>query len=193
MGEVDIGFEEVAEAGGSEELGLGAVGYDAAVFHHEDAVDLGGDVGDVVGDEEDAGSLLGEATEQVAEVGLGGEVEGVGGLVEEEHLGRCDEGAADHDAALLAGGHLAYGLAGEGDGVDLVEDFVGAGAHGFGDGEVGPEGRAREEAGEDGIEAGSGERGLAGEFGGDYAEALFEFGEVPALATEDADFGLELD
>ena len=29
----------------------------------------------------------------------------------------------------------------------------------------------------------------AGEFGGDYAEALFELGEVPAFAAEDADFG----
>jgi len=61
LGEVDFGLEEVAEAGGGEEFRLGAVGYDAAVFHHQDAVDLGDDVGDVVGDEEDAGSLLGQA------------------------------------------------------------------------------------------------------------------------------------
>jgi len=193
VGEVDFGFEEVAEARSCQEVDLGAVGYDAAIFHHEDAVDLGGDVGDVVGDEEDAGSLLGESAEQVAEFGLGSEIEGVGWLVEEEHLRGGNEGAADHDAALLAGRHLADGLVGEGDGVNLVEDFAGAGTHGFGDGEVGPKGGAGEEAGENGIKAGGGERGLAGEFGGDYAETLFEFGEVPALAPEDADLGFRHD
>ena len=70
-----------------------------------------------------------------------------------------------------------------------MEDFVGAGAHGFGDGEVGPEGRAGEEAGENGVTSGGGEGLFAGEFGGDYAETLFEFGEIPALTTEDADLG----
>jgi hypothetical protein len=96
---------------------------------------------------------------------LRGEVEGVGGLVEEEHLRGGYEGAADHDAALLASGHFAYGLVGERDGVDLMEDFVGAGAHGVGDGEIGPEGGAREETGEDGVAAGGGEGLFAGEFG----------------------------
>ena len=126
---------------------------------------------------------------------MGGEVEGVGGFVEQEHAGGGYEGAAYHDAALLAGGHLAYGLVAEVGGVDALEDFVGAGLHLGGDlrGEVGPEGGAGEEAGEDGVTAGGLEGGAAGEFGGDYAEALFEFGEVPAFAAEDADAGSLLD
>ncbi len=73
-----------------------------------------------------------------------------------------------------------------------MEDFVGTGAHGFGDGEVGPEGGAGEEAGEDGVATGSSEGLFAGEFCGDYAEALFELGEVPAVAAEDADLGFGL-
>ncbi len=73
------------------------------------------------------------------------------------------------------------------------EDFVGAGLHGWGDGEVGPEGGAGKEAGEDGVAAGGVEGGAAGEFGGDDAEALFEFGEVPAFAAEDADLRFRLD
>ena len=135
----------------------------------------------------------------MAEFALGVEVEGVGGLIEEEH-GGCGcragayEGSADHDATLLAGGHLAYGLVGEVGGADLLEYLVGAGVHGRGDGgnEIGPEGGAGEEAGEDGVAAGGVERGLTGELGGDYAEALFEFGEVPAVTTEDADAGFGL-
>ena len=37
------------------------------------------------------------------------------------------------------------------------------------------------------------QRGLAGKFGGDDAEALLEFGEIPALAAKDADLGFRLD
>ena len=145
-----------------------------------------------MGDEEDASSLLRETAEEVAQVGLRGEIEGVGWLVEEEHLGGRDEGAANHDATLLAGGHFAHGLVGELGCVDLMENFVGAGAHGVGDGEVGPEGGTGEEAGEDSVAASSGEGLLAGKFGRDNAEALFEFGEVPAVAAEDAYLGFRL-
>ena len=63
LGEMDFGFEEIAEAGSGEKVGFGTVGDDAAIFHHEDAVDLGRDVGDVMGDEEDSSSMLGEATQ----------------------------------------------------------------------------------------------------------------------------------
>jgi hypothetical protein len=195
FGELDGGGEEFGEGGGGEELGFGAVGDDAAVAHEQDAGDFGGDVCDVVGDEEDAGALAGEGAEELAELGLGGEVEGVGGLVEEKHFGLAGEAGAgecagDHDAALLACGHFADGLFGDGSCADEVEEFFGAGAHGGGDGEVGPEGRTRKEAGEDGVAAGGAEGGLAGEFGLDDAEAAFEFGEVPALAAEDADEGV---
>jgi hypothetical protein len=197
---VDFSFEEIAEVGGGEEFGLGAVGDDAAFAHEEDAFDFGEDVGDVVGDEEDAGALLGEFAEEIAEVGLCGEVEGVRGFVEQEHLSRsvrgaCGayEGAADHDAALLASGHFAYRLVGEGYGVDLDEDLVGAGSHGFGYGEVWPKGGAGKEAGENGVATGGVEGGAPGELGGDDAEAFFKFGEVPAFAAEDADFCLGLD
>ena len=195
FGEGYFGLEEGGELGGGEQGGFGAVGYDAAFFHHEDAVDLGDDVGDVVGDEDDAGSLLGEGAEEMAELALRVEVEGVGGLVEEEHGGArgvpgAYEGSADHDASLLAGGHFTYGFVGEVGGADLFHDLVGAGLHSGGDGgdEIGPEGGAGEEAGEDGVAAGGVEGGFAGEFGGDYSEAFFEFGEVPAGAAEDADF-----
>lgn len=77
LGEVDGGLEEVGEGGGGEEVGAWAVGEDAAFAHEEDAADFGDDVADLVGDEEDAGAALGESAEEIAQVALGGEVEGV--------------------------------------------------------------------------------------------------------------------
>lgn len=64
--EVNFGLKEVAEALRGEQLCFRSVSDDAAVFQHEDAIDLGDDVGNMVSDEEDSGTLLGEATEQVA-------------------------------------------------------------------------------------------------------------------------------
>lgn len=103
VADADGGVEEFGEALFGEEGGAGSVGLDAAVTHEEDAVDFREDVAEVVGDEDDAGSLPGEAAEGFAEFALGGEVEGVGGLVEEELAGAVDEGAGDEDAALFSG------------------------------------------------------------------------------------------
>ena len=74
---------------------------------------------------------------------LGGEVEGVGGLVEEEHLASAAEPTRARPIMMRRcwpADISPTGLLARWDGVDLFEDFVGAGAHGFGDGEVGPEG-----------------------------------------------------
>ncbi len=86
FGEIDGGAEEVGEVWGGEEVVLGAVGGDSTFAHQEEAVDFGDDVRGVVGDEEDRGSLPGELAEEVAKLSLGGEVEGVGGLVQQKHL-----------------------------------------------------------------------------------------------------------
>jgi len=107
LDEADIDAEEGAEFFWGQQFALRAVGEDATVFHHDDAVDFGEDVGEVVGDYEDADALLRHAAESIAQFALGGKVEGVGGLVEEEHFGLMNEGAGDHDAALLAGRHFA--------------------------------------------------------------------------------------
>ena len=61
---------------------------------------------------------LHEGAHGFAEGALGGEVEGVGGLVEEELAGAMDEGAGDEDAALFSGGHCGYGLVGEAGGLN---------------------------------------------------------------------------
>jgi len=189
LDEADFDAEEVAELFGCEEFPFGGVGEDAAFAHHDDAVDFGKDVGDVVGDEKDAGALLSYAAEGRAEFALGGEVEGVGGLVEQEHLRPVDEGAGDHDAALLAGRHLSDEFRFEVRGLHEVESLVGALAHLRGDVEIGPEGRGGEEAGDNGVKAGGDGGALAREFGGDDAEVGTELGDVPARAAEETEIG----
>jgi len=209
FGEIDGGAEEVGEGGGGEEVLLGAVGGDATALHEEEAIDLGNDVGGVVGDEEDRGSPPGELAEEIAKLSLGGEVEGVGGLIEQKHFAwrkwvrrgrirgglelgrgpRSGEGPGNQDAALLAGGHFADELMAEAGGADLVEEVFGAGAHAGGDGEVGPKGGGGEEAGEDRVQARGMEEGFAGQVGGDDAKALAEFGEIPAGTAKKVDGG----
>ncbi len=76
-GDFDGGLEEFGESGGGEEVLFGAVGGDAAFAQEKDPADFGDDVGGVVGDEDDGGSGLGEAAEEVSEVSLGADVEGV--------------------------------------------------------------------------------------------------------------------
>jgi len=188
LNEGDIDTEEGAEFFLGDEFAFGAVGEDAAFLHHDDAVDLRQDVGQVVGDHEDAGALVGDAAEGLAEFALGGEVEGVGGFVEEEHFGLVDEGAGDHDAALLAGGHLSDEFRSEVGGLHEVEGLVGAVAHLRRDVEVGPEGGRGEEACGDRVKA-AGDRGaLTGKFGGDDAEVSTELRDVPALAAKKEQF-----
>ena len=86
FGEFDRGAKEGGEGGGGEKVLAVAVGGDAAVAHEEDTLDFGDDVGGVVGDEEDGGSVLCEVSEELAEIVLRGNIEGVGRLVEEEHV-----------------------------------------------------------------------------------------------------------
>ena len=205
VADADAIAEEAGEDGFGEEGFAGAVGDDAALAHEDDAINFGRDVAEVMGDKDEAGALLDEGAEAFAEVALGGEVERVGGLVEEELAGAVDEGAGDEDAALFAGGHFANGVLGEVGGVDAGEGLDGALAHFVGDDEIGPEGGGGEEAGDDGIEADGATGGAAGGVGGargevhageivtDDAEVLAEAGEVPTGTAEDADFHAGLD
>lgn len=187
VADADAVAKEVGEDGFGEEGFSGPVGDDAAMAHEDDAVDFRGDVGEVVGDEDEAGALLNKGAEAFAEVALGSEVEGVGGLVEEELAGAVDEGAGDEDAAFFAGGHFADGVPGEVGGMDAVEGFGGAIAHFVCNNEIGPEGGCSEEAGDDGVEADGAAGGAAGGVWGAGGEV--HAGEV---VTDDAEVLAEL-
>ena len=187
VADADGGVEELAEAGCGKEFVAWAIAHDAAVAHEDDALDFRKDVAEVMGDEDEAGAFGGEPAEGFSELALGGEVEGVGGLVEEELAGTMDEGARDEDAALFSRGHFADQACGEVRGFHAGEGFSSAGAHFSGDVEIGPEGGGGEEAGDDGVEAGGDGGALAGQIGADHAEVATQLGEVPAIAAKDTD------
>jgi hypothetical protein len=189
LDETDVDPKQRAEFFRSEQFPLRAVGKDAAALHHDDAIDLRENVGDVVGDHQNADALLGDAAEGFTELALGCEVEGVGGLVEEQHVGLVDEGAGDHDAALFAGRHFADQFRFEMRGLHEQEGVVGALAHFRRDVEVGPKGGGRKESGNDGVETTGHGGALARQFGGDDAEVGAKLRDIPPLAAEEAQLG----
>ncbi len=167
---------------------FGSIAEKSAAAEADNAVDFGDDIGQMMGDEEDAESGGGEFAGGVAEFGLGAEVEGVGGFVEDEGLGVVDEGAGDDGAADFAGRHFVDGAIGEMGDVEEVHQFTGAGVHFGGDVMVGPDADGGEEAGEDGFADGVGLGALGGEVVGDDAEEGAEVKDVPGIAAEDAHF-----
>ena len=78
----DGGLEEIAQGGFSQQLFTRAVANDAAVAHENDALDLGKNVAEMMGDEHQAGALPREAAEGVAEFTLRGQVERIGRLIQ---------------------------------------------------------------------------------------------------------------
>ena len=61
--------------GCGEHLGAGAISHDASVAHENDALDLGQDIAEVMGDEHEAGALGGQPAQGFAKLALGGKVE----------------------------------------------------------------------------------------------------------------------
>src|SRR5271156_1944792 len=95
-----------------------------------------------------------------------------------------DEGAGDHDAAPLTGGHLADEFFSEMRGLHELQRGVSTGAHLRRDVQVRPEGRGGEESGDNGVDSARDAGALAGQMRFDDAEMLAELGNIPALATE---------
>jgi hypothetical protein len=186
LDESDVDAEQVAQLLLGQQFPFCAVGKDAAVAHHDHPVDFRENVGDVVGDHENANPLLRHAAESCAELALGGEVKGVRGLVEEQHFRLVDECAGDHDAALLAGRHLSDKLGFEMGGLHELEGLVGALAHFRRYVQVGPEGRGGEESCDDGVKASGDGSAFPGQLSGDDAEVGAELRDVPALTSEQA-------
>ena len=152
LNEGDIDAEEVAKLRSGEQIAFGAVRVDTALFHHDDAVDFRKDIGQVVGDHENADTLLGDAAESLAEFALSGEIEGVGRLIEEEHFWLVNESTGNHNTALLACGHFANQLGGEVIRLHQMQGIAGTSAHFGRDVEIGPESRGGEESGNISIE-----------------------------------------
>ena len=111
-----FGFEPRAageEAFGVRVLGVGedfehgAVLDFFAAVHHEHVVGDFGDDAEVVRDEDDGhAAVVAQLAEDFEDLGLDGDVEGGGRFVGDEQLRVAGEGHRDHDALLLAAGHL---------------------------------------------------------------------------------------
>ena len=148
-------FEVGAAVAGDEVVG-GALIHGAALLEHDDGVAEAFDLGHVVACEEDGAVGLGPVALEPGADEVGGVgVEAGGGFVEQEHVGRVDEGFGEGDAGFLAGGELAGGAVEEGVEVELVGEFgdaaveladgveVAVDAEVFADGEAGGEGDVR--------------------------------------------------
>jgi len=186
LDEGNVDAEQGAKFFWSEQFLFGTVGEDAAVLHHDDAVDFGKDVSQMVCDHQNADSLLRDLAESFTQLALSGEVKGIRGLVEEKHFRLMDQGAGDHDAPLLAGRHFANELRFEVRGLHELEGLVGAVAHVGRNVEVGPERRRGEETSDHGIETACDRCPFAGQFRGDNAQMSAELRNIPALAAEQA-------
>jgi len=189
-GEIDARLEEAGESGGLKDFALGAVGQDFSGAHEDDALDFGNDVGDVMGDQDDANAGLGERSHGLAETVLRGDIEGVGGLVEDEGARLVDESAGDEDALGFAGREFVHGAGGEVGGAEALERLSGERALLGCDVVMVEDLGARKEAGKDNVHAG----GFGGEEGhevvGDDAEKVAKLEDVPAVAAEDGDGGI---
>lgn len=162
LDERDFDAEESAKSLGSDQFSLRPVGKDAPCPHHDDPLDFGQDVGKVVSDHEDAGTLLRNAAQGIAELALGSDVEGVRWLVEKEHLWLVDKSARNHNAALFARGHIPNLALCQMRRLHQVESGARAFAHLRRYVEVGPEGGGGKEPGRHSVQAGGDGSALAG-------------------------------
>ncbi len=155
LANADLGAEEFAEHGRSEQLSPRAVGEYVAVAHEQNAVDLRKNVGQMMGDEDDAGAVIGKAAQNFAKVALSCDVEGVRWLVEEQLAGAVHERAGYEYPTFFPGGHFADKAMGKMGGVDAGKSFVSSFAHAIGDLQMRPERGSGEEAGKRSVQTGS--------------------------------------
>ncbi len=86
------------------------IGDDAPVAHHQHAIYFRQDVRKVVRDHHDAGALLRDASQSLPQFALGGHIQCVRGLIEQQHLRPVDKRTRNHDATLFPCRHFSYKL-----------------------------------------------------------------------------------
>src|SRR5699024_7044677 len=100
---------------------------DAAAFQHEHMVGVL-HAGDALGDDEDgsAGDLFGKA---LADLGVGGGIDGAGRVVEDQDLGLFEQRARNAQTLLLAAGNVGAALLDVGLVLvgEALDKFIGAG------------------------------------------------------------------
>jgi hypothetical protein len=186
--------EQVSQRAGLEDVLFGAIAVHSAISHQNHSVDLGDDVGEMVGHENQADAIARELAEDLAEVVDGAEIEARGRFVEDERLRVVNERSADEDAAGFSGRHLVGGAVGEMGDFEEVEHVTRFALHLGGDFVPWPDADAAEEAGEDDLVTGVVAGAELHPVVGDDAELTAEIVDMPSVAAEDFEapgFGLE--
>ncbi len=176
--------EQILQALGGEKLLLGTIRDDSSFAHHDYAFDFRRNIGEVMSNQKNACAMLCEGAQRTSQFGLRREIQGIARLVDQKHLGVMNQRAADEDAALLAGRHLAESFLRQVSGLESLEDGGGTLTHGSGDVEFGPDCRAGEKPGDHGVAALGVQRPLAGQISGHDAQTLAQLKDFPALASK---------
>lgn len=111
--DLDLGAEEVAEAGGGEHFVFATVGYDLSIAQKNHAFDLGDDFRDVMRHEQNSEAGLGELAHGLAELHLCADVERVAGFVEEQRLRIVSERTGYQRALGFSRRHMNNAAVGE--------------------------------------------------------------------------------
>src|SRR5579883_1195800 len=178
--------EEIVQTFRGNQLGLWAVSDHPAIPHHDDAVNLRKNVGQMVRDHDDSGALLCHRAQVFAEFALRGQVQCVRGFIQQKHLWFVDEGAGDHDAALLPRRHFAHEFVCQMCCFHQRHGFLRPFSHFRGDMQIRPDCGGGKETSNDYIAAFGYGRTLTGHVGRNDSEMLAQLGNVPSLAPEQA-------
>ena len=186
-GKFHLDAEQFPKSRRCQQLMLIAIRKDSTITHHHHAVDLRKDVGKMMRDQQNAGSLLRQPAQGVTQFPLRCHVERVAGLVKQEDLRTVNQSAADQDSLRFSGGHVADGFEAEVLDFKKVKDFIRAGLHLRSDMKMRPQGGARKESREDGVAPGGMRSARTGKLRGHYAEVTAQLAEIPLLAAENAE------
>src|SRR5579871_4581660 len=138
--------KEPTELFGGQQAGFFAVSVHAAVFQENDPLDFGNDVGEVVRNDQDAGSGLRQLAQHRAQLERGVNIETVGGFIQKQRRWIMHHSASDQDAAALAGRHFIDEPVSQVRYFEEIQYFASFRLHGGGDQMIGLNADAAEES-----------------------------------------------
>ena len=85
--DVYLGLEKIAEHRFGKKLCFGIIANDLPFSQKKNPIYFRNNVGDVMGDEKNAGPLLRELSQEIAQFTLSTEIERIGRFIQQQHLG----------------------------------------------------------------------------------------------------------
>jgi len=182
----------MAQRLGRQDAGFASVPIDAPASQQHDPTNLRDDLVDVMGHEQDRGSLPRHRADVLHEMVARDDVEAARRFVEHQRRRLVDQRPRDQHAPRFAGGHRVERGARQPRRVNPLERRLSSAPHRVGDALVREQTVGREEAGDHGVQAGHDAVGIAVDepivkIGGDDAQLRSQFEHVPAVLAEDPD------